>query len=124
MPDGSSGKGLTPKHPQLSRERSKARPRAGLSFAWRPVLDAPHAATAVAGGSDLWTACEERSVIRLTLADGQVLTGNYTSRAGMHFLHRTSHGLPLIGEVTGPYQPGDVLAVDVVRTRAQVLADA
>jgi len=87
-------------------------------------MDVPYAATAVAGGSNLWTACEERSVIRLTLADGQVLTGNYTSRTRMHFLHRTGHGLPLIGEVTGPYQPGDVLAVDVVRTRAQVLADA
>jgi len=87
-------------------------------------MDASHAASAVLDGPELWAACEERSVVRLTLADGKVLTGHYTSRAGMHFLHRTSRDLPLIGEVTGPYQPGDVLAVDVVRTRAQVLADA
>jgi len=87
-------------------------------------MDAPHAAIAAAGGPDLWAACEERSVIRLTLADGQALTGSYTSRVGMHFLHRTGRDLPLIGEITGPYQPSDVLAVDVVRTRAQVLDDA
>ena len=62
--------------------------------------------------------------MRVTFADGGVLTGSYTSRVGLHFLHRTGPTLPLIGEVSGPYQPGDVLAVDVVRTRAQVLADA
>ena len=75
-------------------------------------------------GQDLWAACEERAVICLTLADGQTLTGSYTSRVGLHFLHRTGRDLPLIGEVSGPYQPGDVLAVEVVRTRAQVLEDA
>ncbi len=62
--------------------------------------------------------------MRLTLADGQTLTGHYTSRVGLHFLHRTGRDLPLIGEVTGPYGHGDVLAVEVVRTRAQVLQDA
>ena len=62
--------------------------------------------------------------MRLTLASGQVLTGHYTSRVGLHFLHRTGRDLPLIGEVTGPYQPGDVLSVEIVRTRAQVLTDA
>jgi len=62
-------------------------------------MDAPHAAIATASDADLWAACEERSVIRLTLADGQMLTGSYTSRAGMHFLHRTGRDLPLIGEV-------------------------
>ncbi len=87
-------------------------------------MDAPHAAITAAGDPDLWAACKERSVIRLTLADGQMLTGSYTSRVGLHFLHRTGRDLPLIGEVTGPYQLGDVLAVDVVRTRAQVLDDA
>ncbi len=80
-------------------------------------------AAAVGTSPDLWAACEERSVVRLTLDDGHILTGHYTSRAGMHFLHRTSRDLPLIGEITGPYGPGDVLAVEVVRTRAQVLAD-
>ncbi len=73
---------------------------------------------------DLWATCEERAVVRLTLASSQVLTGNYTSRVGLHFLHRTGRDLPLIGEVSGPYWPGEVLAVEVVRTRAQVLEDA
>ena len=85
----------------------------------------PAAAPAPAArDADLWAACEERAVVRLTLASGQALTGHYTSRVGLHFLHRTGRDLPLIGEVTGPYGPGDVLAVEVVRTRAQVLADA
>ena len=81
-------------------------------------------AAAVTGGRDLWAGCEERAIVRLTLASGQALTGSYTSRIGLHFLHRTGRDLPLIGEVSGPYQPGDVVAVEVVRTRAQVLADA
>ena len=62
--------------------------------------------------------------MRLTLAGGQTLTGHYTSRVGLHFLHRTGRDLPLIGEITGPYGPGDVLAVEIVQTRAEVLADA
>ncbi len=73
---------------------------------------------------DPWAACEERAVVCLTLASGQVITGAYTSRVGLHFLHRIGQDLPLIGKVSGPYQTGDVLAVEVVRTRAQVLADA
>jgi len=87
-------------------------------------MDTSSGSRAVMGGPDLWAACEERAVVRLTFADGQTLTGHYTSRTGLHFLHRTGRDLPLIGEVTGPYGPGDVLAVEVVRTRAQVLQDA
>ena len=87
-------------------------------------MDADPAAAPATPSPDLWAACEERAVVRLTLADGQTLTGHYTSRVGLHFLHRTGRDLPLIGEVSGPYQPGDVLAVEVVRTRAEVLADA
>ena len=87
-------------------------------------MDADLPAAPATLGPDLWVACEERAVVRLTLADNQVLTGHYTSRVGLHFLHRTGRDLPLVGEVTGPYGPGDVLAVEVVRTRAQVLADA
>ena len=87
-------------------------------------MDADPAAAPATLGPNLWAACEERAVVRLTLASGQVLTGHYTSRVGLHFMHRTGRELPLIGEVTGPYGPGDVLAVEVVRTRAQVLADA
>ena len=87
-------------------------------------MDADPAAMPAMVGPDLWVACEERAVVRLTLASGQTLTGHYTSRIGLHFLHRTGRDLPLIGEVTGPYGRGDVLAVEVVRTRAQVLADA
>ena len=86
-------------------------------------MHADLAAAPATPGPDPWAACEERAVIRLTLADGQVLTGSHTSRIGLHFLHRTGPGLPLVGEVSGPYQPGDVLAVEVVRTRAEVLAD-
>ena len=87
-------------------------------------MEASPAAAPATTGPDLWAACEERAVARVTLATGQVLTGHYTSRVGLHFLHRTGRDLPLIGEVSGPYQLGDVLAVEVVRTRAQVLADA
>ena len=87
-------------------------------------MDADPAAAPATGSPDLWAACEERAVVRLTLASGQVLTGHYTSRVGLHFLHRTGRDLPLIGEITGSYGPGDVLAVEVVRTRAQVLEDA
>ena len=87
-------------------------------------MDADLPAAPATLGPDLWVACEERAVVRLTLADNQVLTGHYTSRVGLHFLHRTGRDLSLVGEVTGPYGPGDVLAVEVVRTRAQVLADA
>ncbi len=83
----------------------------------------PSSPVAAADGSDPWAACEERAVVRLTLAGGQTLTGHYTSRIGLHFLHRTGRGLPLVGEITGPYGPGDVLAVEVVRTRTQVLED-
>jgi len=85
-------------------------------------MDADPAAAAVTNEMDLWAACEERAVVRLTLANGRTLTGHYTSRVGLHFLHRSGRDLPLTGEVTGPYGPGDVLAVEVVRTRAQVLA--
>ena len=87
-------------------------------------MDTDPATMPAVAGPDLWTACEERAVVRLTLANGQTLTGHYTSRVGLHFLHRTGRDLPLVGEVSGPYQPGDVLAVEVVRTRAEVLADA
>ena len=87
-------------------------------------MEASPAAAPAPTGPDFWAACEERAVVSLTLADGRTLTGAYTSRVGLHFLHRTGRDLPLIGEVSGPYQPGDVLAVEVVRTRAQVLADA
>jgi len=87
-------------------------------------MDADPAAAPATGDPDLWAACEERAVVRLTLAGGQRLTGRYTSRVGLHFLHRTGRDMPLIGEITGPYGPGDVLAVEVVRTRAQVLEDA
>lgn len=87
-------------------------------------MDADPATAAVTDNPDLWAACEERAIVRLTLASGQTLTGHYTSRVGLHFLHRTGRDLPLVGEITGPYGPGDVLAVEVVRTRAQVLADA
>ena len=87
-------------------------------------MDADLAAAPATLSPGLWATCEERAVVRLTLADGQTLTGHYTSRVGLHFLHRTGRELPLIGEITGPYGAGDVLAVEVVRTRAEVLAMA
>ncbi len=87
-------------------------------------MDVDPAAVLATDSPDPWAACEERAVVRLTLASGQMLTGHYTGRVGLHFLHRTGRELPLIGEITGPYGPGDVLDVEVVRTHAQVLADA
>lgn len=41
-------------------------------------MDADLAAPATPG-LDPWAACEERAVVHLTLADGQVLTGHYTA---------------------------------------------
>ena len=109
-----------PLHPRTPSSRPASR---GPLLVWRPVMDADPAAAPATLGPGLWAACEERAVVRLTLASGQTLTGNYTSRVGLHFLHRTGRDLSLIGEMTGPYGPGDVLDVEVVRTRAQVLAD-
>jgi len=43
-------------------------------------MDADPAAAPATGDPDLWVACEERVVVRLTFADGQRLTGRYTSR--------------------------------------------
>ncbi|MCR0984043.1 hypothetical protein [Roseomonas populi] len=41
-------------------------------------------------------------------------------RKRQHFLHRTGPGLPLVGEVEGPLLAADVLAVEVVMTRAEI----
>ena len=53
-----------------------------------------------------------------------MLTGHYTTQAGLHFLHRSGPNLPLIGEVTGPIATKDVAELAVVKPRATVLQDA
>ncbi|QDJ12052.1 Hypothetical protein HVPorG_03903 (plasmid) [Roseomonas mucosa] len=63
---------------------------------------------------------EDRSRLRLTLRDGRVVDGIYNLIARQHFLHRTGPGLPLVGEVEGPLLADDILAVEVVMTRAQL----
>lgn len=69
-------------------------------------------------------ACEERSIIELRFVDGRLLTGFYTARAGHHFLLRTGPGLPLIGQIDGPFEPGDIATVHILKSRAEVLAEA
>jgi hypothetical protein len=73
---------------------------------------------------DPFAACEERAVIQVVLRDGTTLTGAYTSRARLHFVHRTGPDLPLVGEVLGPFSAEDVRSVKIIKTRAQVLQDA
>ena len=63
---------------------------------------------------------EDRSRLRLSLRDGRVIEGIYNPIARQHFLHRTGPGLPLIGEVEGPLLAADVIAVEVVMTRAEI----
>ncbi|PZP44295.1 MAG: hypothetical protein DI601_12825 [Azospirillum brasilense] len=63
---------------------------------------------------------EDRSRLRLTLRDGGVIEGLYNLVARQHFLHRTGAGLPLVGEVEGPLLAADVIAVEVVMTRAEL----
>jgi len=74
--------------------------------------------------SDPWAGCEERAVVRVTLADGTILKGGYTGRAGLHFLHLTGRDQPLGGTASGPYRARDVRAVQIVRPRAEVIEDA
>jgi len=71
-----------------------------------------------------FAACEERAVVRVVLRDGTVLTGAYTSRARLHFVHRTGPALPLVGEVSGPFSTDDVHSVQIVKTHAEVLREA
>lgn len=63
---------------------------------------------------------EDRSRLRLTLRDGRVIEGLYNLIARQHFLHRTGAGLPLVGEVEGPLLADEVIAVEVVMTRAEL----
>jgi hypothetical protein len=70
---------------------------------------------------DPFAACEERAVIRVHLANGTTLTGSYTTRAQLHFVHRTGPDLRAIGEVSGPFSHADVLEVEIIKTRTQVL---
>ncbi len=80
---------------------------------------------AVGVAGDPWAGCEERAVVRVTLVDGTILTGGYTGRAGMHFLHLTGRDQPLGGTVSGPsYRARDVRAVQIVRSRSEVMEDA
>lgn len=68
--------------------------------------------------------CEERSIIEVCFQDGKRLTGFYTARGGNHFLLRTGPGFPLIGQIDGPFAATDIAAVHILKSRAEVLADA
>lgn len=70
---------------------------------------------------DPFAACEERAVIRLTLADDTTLTGSYTTRAGFHFIHCTGRDRPPMGEVFGPFSASQVRSVLILKTRDEVL---
>ena len=63
---------------------------------------------------------EDRSRLRITLQDGRVIEGLYNFIARQHFLHCTGPSLPLVGQVEGPFLPGDIFAVEVVMTRAEL----
>ena len=76
------------------------------------------------GAGDPWAGREERAVVRVTLADGTILKGSYTGRARLHFVHLTGRDQPLGGAVSGPYGTRDVRAVQIVRSRAEVVEDA
>jgi hypothetical protein len=73
---------------------------------------------------DPFAACEERAAVRVVLREGAVLMGAYTSRARLHFIHRTAPDLPLVGEVSGPFSAEDVHSVQIVKTSAEVLQEA
>jgi hypothetical protein len=70
------------------------------------------------------TGYSERTVIRIEMKDGHILTGSYTGGAGFHFVHRTGANLPPLGEVVGPILAEDIVAARVLKTREEVLAEA
>ena len=63
---------------------------------------------------------EDRSRLRLTLRDGRVIEGLYNLIARQHFLHCTGSGLPLVGQVEGPFLADDIAVIEVVMTRAEL----
>ncbi len=67
---------------------------------------------------------EAQDRLRLRMYDGRILEGAYSPAGRQHFLHRTGHGLPLIGQVDGPLQASEIAAVEVLMTRAQVKEQA
>ena len=70
----------------------------------------------------LWVGREERETLRVSFADGRMLTGSYMSVAGKHFIVCRGPEMPLHGHAEGPLEEMDVLSVVVEQGRAEVLA--
>ncbi len=66
---------------------------------------------------------EEREVLRVSFADGRMLTGHYMSVARQHFIVCRGPGFPLHGHAEGPLERMDLLDVTLVQSRAEVLAE-
>lgn len=63
----------------------------------------------------------QQDEIRVRLRDGQMIVGSYLTIAGMHFVH-VRDGSPQ-GSVAGPFDAAVVIAVELLRTRDEVVAD-
>lgn len=62
-------------------------------------------------------------LIELVARSGETVKGTYMTQAGMHFVHVTGAGMPLIGEVQGPYDPDDIMSVSLVQTGDAIKAE-
>ncbi|MDG3444607.1 hypothetical protein [Nitrospirillum amazonense] len=76
-----------------------------------------------AAGTNPFAACQGQEVIVVHTRDGRTFKGSYLTVAGMHFVHMTGPGHPAMGKVSEPFEPAEVIRVDVVRTKSQVQQD-
>ncbi len=67
--------------------------------------------------------CEERTVVRLHLADGTQITGSHTYVGRLHLVICHGPDRPLIGEAVGPFKGPDVRRVEIIKTRDEVLKE-
>ncbi len=72
---------------------------------------------------DPFAGCEERTVVRLHLTDGTQITGSHTYLGRLHFVICRGPDRPLIGEALGPFKAADILQLEIIKTRAEVLAE-
>lgn len=66
----------------------------------------------------------EKDVVDVLLGDERLLRGAYLPTVGLPFLHFTGPDHPPQGTAVGPLDPRDVRSVTVIRTRAEILAEA